>query len=667
MLLAISGAAVVHLFILWTNRAQEVRQELLQRDLRDLIGRFDGDERFVIEKNLQQLLTERRTLQPLLLPRQYYSGLPATAASFLPRQPPRNCFVRLLLDSGESSNDRLCMYFSENKAPGRYLYINARFEDADFIQLRPGDSKFLADALKLTLAGNGRSVTWWLTFQLPPIPLRRDRFEVAAFREVDALRRDRDRKVEGWAYQQAQPHGTQLVQVIARLDYKAFLSEDEEDAWPPTGWRDTSAILERRDAKVGGSLIETMRYRRDGLTDLSLSSLGAQIFNAYGTIALEGSVDGKKRSWQVEPPAQFREKLQPGYIPIKTSGGDILWPSTPSTRSEPLPETTLVMTVSQPWMFVEKGFWQIAIYLVVLFVGGVWTTAYFRRNLLGPIADWSRHSEDLAKVRTDSSVALPYAERRNEIGILAKAINALIDVVREQTARAHAERAERDREVRRKQEEEMQNRMQNMTVIGHEIRAPLQALMALHPDSLDRSRHHIDRMNAALPHLLGGAVTADAISSRSLSKEEIDLARFLVEVADNAGQLSIPQVTYSGPPDGVVCVVDDGALEDVLANLLRNAHRHRDTGTEIQVTLVGDGESAVIEIANDGPAIPDELATRIFDFGISTVRRTEEAGRGIGLYVARNYLTRMGGTLAVRNHARGVVFTITLPRISTLL
>jgi len=95
VLLVVTASASIHLYFLSSDRAKEIRRELFQRDLRDLVGRFDADERFVLENNTSELIGERRALRPLLLPRAYYTGLPTTAATVLPRQPPRNCFVYL--------------------------------------------------------------------------------------------------------------------------------------------------------------------------------------------------------------------------------------------------------------------------------------------------------------------------------------------------------------------------------------------------------------------------------------------------------------------------------------------------------------------------------------------------------------------------------------------
>jgi hypothetical protein len=54
-------------------------------------------------------------------------------------------------------------------------------------------------------------------------------------------------------------------------------------------------------------------------------------------------------------------------------------------------------------------------------------------------------------------------------------------------------------------------------------------------------------------------------------------------------------------------------------------------------------------IDNEGPAIPDALLERIFDYGVSDATPAEGAQRrGQGLFVARTYMAKMGGPSARR-------------------
>jgi len=662
VLLVVTASASIHLYFLSSDRAKEIRRELFQRDLRDLVGRFDADERFVLENNTSELIGERRALRPLLLPRAYYTGLPTTAATVLPRQPPRNCFVYLepIGEGQPSDDDRFCSYFGESKAAGRYLYVAGTFAEDDVVPLKPGDLKMVADTIKIDIEASGQKVTWWLAFQPPPFFARRDRYELTAFRQVGDNQRDRDRKIEGWAYLQRQARSSRL-HFIARLDFREFIEPKSDEEWPPNGWHGTTFSVERRDASANTSIIRTIKYRGDGRAELSLSSLGTQIFNAYGSIQLRKIGETPEQAWSIDPPENLRAKFAPGFLGAKLEKGDLLLPATPTSQSESIPDTNLSVTVAHPWRLIEKGFWQIFIYLLVLLTGSGLVFWYFVRALLGPIGEWAKYSEQLAVTRRDLNVSLPYGDQRNEIGMLATAINGLIKSLRDQMAQAHDEREKRAAESRRQRDQEVENRMQNLKVMGHEIRSPLQALMAIHSGPNDPGRRYVDRMFAALPHLMGGASAVDAIGSREMDIVEFDLAHFLSEVARNAEHADISQVEYGGPPQGVRCLADLFSFEDALTHVLNNADRHRAPDTPIRLVLVAQDEAAGVEVWNDGRNIPHDNLEKIFEFGFSTATTAEGYGQGVGLYVARDYLRRMRGTITARNYASGVVFTLMLP------
>lgn len=654
-LVIVTGIALYNLWTVSTDRATNVRRELFQRDLRDLVSRFDADERYVIENNVVESLDESRRIAPLLLPRQYYLGLPAGQASFTPRQPPRNCFLRLVPTSADGPfNDSFCPYFSENPLLGKYLFMSAVFEDSNLVPLRVGDSRINADALRVKVSFRAAEETWWLAFQVSPFNVAKDRYELTAFREVSANQKNRDRKIEGWAYVQPQADGRQQIYVIARLDFKEFLLDEPDQPWPPLGWRDTSIDIQRRDASDGKAQPVQITYQPKGSVDFSLSTLSSQIFGSYGSLGISRETEGVKESWDVKPPATMREKLQSGWGRLKVTDGNLLISWTPTVENAVLPDTTLSLSAIHPWLVVEKGFWQTTLYLVALLIGGTYAIFYFQKQILVPLAALAKHSDQLSQAQTSDGIELPYGERKNEIGILTQAINGLIRNVRDQTTRIHAERANRELEG-------IRNRARNLQVVGHEIRSPLQALIALHPDASDPSRRHIDRMMEALPHLLGGMATADAIKSRHFTPETLDIAIFLSEVAANASHQDILNVTYTGPSEGIFSNVDDGALEDALTNILANANRERFTGSDISILLERKKETAVIEIFNQGPPIPADVLPQIFDFGFSTSNETSSRQRGVGLYVAQSYIEAMSGSIAVENRGDGVAFVISLP------
>jgi len=97
--------------------------------------------------------------------------------------------------------------------------------------------------------------------------------------------------------------------------------------------------------------------------------------------------------------------------------------------------------------------------------------------------------------------------------------------------------------------------------------------------------------------------------------------------------------------------------------VLRNAERYRSAGSTIRIDLELPDAEARVHIHNDGPPIPPGLIDAIFEYGVSDAAEAEAQGhRGQGLFVAKTYMAKMGGTIAAENIEGGVRFTLSLPK-----
>lgn len=235
----------------------------------------------------------------------------------------------------------------------------------------------------------------------------------------------------------------------------------------------------------------------------------------------------------------------------------------------------------------------------------------------------------------------------DELGLLASGLSDLLRRVRED--------AEREK-IRAEQEKDMWH------AVGHEIMSPLQSLLVLHGGADDPSHRYISRMQQAVRILYGSASPSEAFRTSNLQVQALDLGRFMRNVADNAG---IADVRYDDSDMSVLVRADEFPLEDVFSHLLKNADRYRTPGTLITLTLDVGESTASANVHNLGPQIPAEFIDRIFEYGVSDQDESAAAGnRGQGLFVAKTYLAKMGGTITVRNVAGGVVFSLLLQRIA---
>jgi len=237
----------------------------------------------------------------------------------------------------------------------------------------------------------------------------------------------------------------------------------------------------------------------------------------------------------------------------------------------------------------------------------------------------------------------------DELGVLASCLQDLLRRVKEDVERE---------EIRAEQEKEMWH------AVGHEIMSPLQSLMALHGAAESPSSRYINRMQQAIRVLYGNASPSEAFQSTVLQVTAIDIDAFLKNVAGNAPLVGIGNVAFSSEEAEVMVRADDYSLEDVVTHVLRNADRYRTPDSTIAINLKTTETAATITIHNQGPNIAEELIDKVFEYGVSDQHDAAANGnRGQGLFVAKTYMAKMGGTITVQNVADGVVFVLGLQRV----
>lgn len=139
----------------------------------------------------------------------------------------------------------------------------------------------------------------------------------------------------------------------------------------------------------------------------------------------------------------------------------------------------------------------------------------------------------------------------------------------------------------------------------------------------------------------------------------VDLAAMLRDRIEGVESMDEAASVDAAIPDRVTVRADD-MLADVLGNLLQNAIEHNDAETpQVAVTVSETAETVRIEIADNGPGIPDGAKESIFGWG--ETRRSSDGG--FGLYFVQTMVDNYGGSVEVRdNDPRGSVFSLTLER-----
>jgi signal transduction histidine kinase len=103
-----------------------------------------------------------------------------------------------------------------------------------------------------------------------------------------------------------------------------------------------------------------------------------------------------------------------------------------------------------------------------------------------------------------------------------------------------------------------------------------------------------------------------------------------------------------------------GLLCQVVLNLLDNAHDAAEGRGPIEVRLSEvPGRWVALEVADRGAGIPAEIRDRVFDAYFTT--KPPGRGTGLGLYICKDVVERMGGRIAFVSGESGTTFRVEIP------
>lgn len=170
--------------------------------------------------------------------------------------------------------------------------------------------------------------------------------------------------------------------------------------------------------------------------------------------------------------------------------------------------------------------------------------------------------------------------------------------------------------------------------------------------------HNVDRMHELLRSML------DFASVKMPRAEQVDLKEAISEVlrftsAECVRRNITVEVTFE--PTLPRAWVDPSGIRQIVLNLIKNALDAMSRGegrNELRIrTRLGPQRIAVVEVENNGEAIPPHVLANLF----RPFYTTKEGGTGLGLYLSRRVAQDHGGELHAENLPDGVRFTLTLP------
>lgn len=294
--------------------------------------------------------------------------------------------------------------------------------------------------------------------------------------------------------------------------------------------------------------------------------------------------------------------------------------------------------------------------LPILLVGGVFCF-WLARYLSTPLEQLRGVAQELSGGNLTARVDDKLLERRDEIGHLGRDFNVM------------AARVESLVEAQRRL----------LGDISHELRSPLArqgvalaiARRRAGPDAIG-ALDRIEREGERLNDLIGQLLVLSRIESGTdgFKIVNIDLSAMVREVAEDADfearsrDRSVRVVKADAPKISGVPELIRSAIE----NVVRNAVRHTEKGTEVDVSLVLDGadgnRGVKISVRDHGKGVPEGSIQEIFRpfYRVEDDRDRRTGGTGLGLSIAARAVRLHGGSIsAVNASGGGLVVEIKLP------
>lgn len=275
---------------------------------------------------------------------------------------------------------------------------------------------------------------------------------------------------------------------------------------------------------------------------------------------------------------------------------------------------------------------------------------FLAHGMTFPLREMARAASAMARGDYGRRVT---ATSRDEVGQLARAFNAMA------TELAELDRYRRDL----------------VASVSHELRTPISALQAMlenlvdgveqpDPERLRTMLKQAERLSRLVTQLLDlSRLEAGVVP---LQRRRFPVRSVLADAAEEA-RLHAPTVdiTLTVEPDTLVADGDPERVHQVVANLLENAVRHSPPGTGVAVAARLHDGHVRIEVSDQGPGIPPEEATRVFErfYRADRSRASANGGAGLGLSIARWIVDLHGGSIWPEpNHPQGCRMVVVLPK-----
>ncbi len=208
--------------------------------------------------------------------------------------------------------------------------------------------------------------------------------------------------------------------------------------------------------------------------------------------------------------------------------------------------------------------------------------------------------------------------------------------------------------------------------VAHEINNPLAGIKnaftlirseipkdSKYASYVDLIKKEIDRIAAIIQQMY------KTYSPKAGKPNQFDLSGALSDVCrllSSKSKQNHLEIETSVPKTPILVYQPEGEVNQILYNLILNAIQASHSGDKIRVTVRKYEDDAIVEVADTGEGISQEIQSKIFDPFFTTKKSGGQGGLGLGLAVSQNLAQAMGGAITVASAVnQGATFTFSIP------
>jgi PAS domain S-box-containing protein len=217
-----------------------------------------------------------------------------------------------------------------------------------------------------------------------------------------------------------------------------------------------------------------------------------------------------------------------------------------------------------------------------------------------------------------------------------------------------------------------------IATLSHELRTPMTAVLgaaktllrddiALSPERRQQLLEMIGAQGTRLTQITEEVLLANRLDRGDLriDSERVDLSQLVSHAVETMRHDAPESISLSAANGAAEAIGDRDRIEQVLVNLIDNAVKYSPDGGEVVVSTVPAAASVRVEVADQGIGIAPAEQEAVFEkfYRGDPQHRAVPGGTGLGLYICRELVQRMGGTIGVRSRAgEGSTFWFDLPK-----